>query len=155
MTSALVVRFTSPWVPASKNKDIDKQRRSFKRKPASYSSNILPPSTLGKLGVEPASHLLLGFDKKKSRNTAGRTITAPDPNGMSGGPLWRFEIYKDQKLTSRLVGILIEWRTEVKGMLAIRMPILLAGIAYNYPHLIHVIPKTRTVGVMVTPEESV
>jgi len=37
---------------------------------------------------------------------------------MSGGPLWRFDIYTGQKPASRLVGVLIEWRDEVAGILA-------------------------------------
>jgi hypothetical protein len=124
-------------------------KKTFKRRPACYTANILPDAKLAEIGVHRGSHLLLAFKKRHSRDTIGRDITAPDPYGMSGGPLWRFDIYTGQKPTSRLVGILIEWRDEIAGILAVRMPIVLAGIAHQHPKLGGFIPKTTTVSVTV------
>ena len=135
--------------PAKKNEKVDLVKNTFKRSPASYTANILPDEKLAAIGVQRGSHLLLAFKKRHSRDTAGRDITAPDPYGMSGGPLWRFDIYTGQKPASRLVGILIEWRDEVGGILAIRIPIVLAGIAHQFPKLADFIPKTSTVNVSV------
>jgi len=135
--------------PAKKNEKVNLAKKTFKRRPACYTANILPDAKLAEIGVHRGSHLLLGFKKRHSRDTTGRDITAPDPYGMSGGPLWRFDIYTDQKPASRLVGILIEWRDEIAGILAVRMPIVLAGIAHQYPKLAGSIPKTTTVSVTV------
>lgn len=135
--------------PAKKNENLNLVRKTFKRRPACYTANILPDAKLDEVCVHRGSHLLLAFNKKHSRDTTGRDITAPDPYGMSGGPLWRFDIYPDHQPTSRLVGILIEWRNEVAGILALRMPIVLAGIAHQYPKLGVFIPNTTTVNVSV------
>lgn len=135
--------------PAKKNEQVDLAKKTFKRSPASYTANILPDEKLSAIGVQRGSHLLLAFKKRHSRDTTGKDITAPDPYGMSGGPLWRFDIYTGQQPSSRLVGILIEWRDEVGGILAVRVPIVLAGIAHQFPKLGDCIPKTITVSVSV------
>ena len=134
--------------PATKNAKIDTKEKTLKRRPASYTANILPSGKLDGLGVHSGSHLLIAFEKRHSRDRAGRDITAPDPFGMSGGPLWRFDVFSDVPGT-RLVGMLIEWKSEAGGILAVRLPVVLAGIARNYPSLTEFIPKTSTVQVDV------
>ena len=140
--------------PAQKNGKVDLVKKNFKRRPASYTANILPDEKLAAIGVHRGSHLLLSFKKRHSRDTTGKDITAPDPYGMSGGPLWRFDIYTGQQPTSRLVGILIEWRDEVAGILAVRVPIVLAGIAHQFPKLGDCIPKITTVSISVKMPDS-
>ena len=135
--------------PATKNTKVNLVEKTFKRHVISCTANILPGKDLEKIGVSSASHLLLGFDKKHVKNTQGKDMTAPDPYGISGGPLWRFDIYTKQNPASRLVGILIEWRKEVKGMLAVRIPVLIAGMAVRYPQLKSFLPQTTTVNVQV------
>lgn len=136
--------------PAKRNEKVNLAERTFKRRPISYTANILPDEKLSAVGVHRGSHLLLSFKKRHSHDNSGRDITAPDPHGMSGGPLWRFDVYKKQQPASRLVGILIEWRDEVAGILAVRIPVLLAGIAHHLPGLKKFIPTTKTVAVEVT-----
>jgi len=135
--------------PGKKNAKANWGKRKYKRIPISYTANILPEEKLSGMGLRRASHLLISFKKRHSRNDAGRDITAPDPDGMSGGPLWRLNTYSDEKPSSRLVGILIKWCTEVGGILTVRLPILLTAIALHCPELAGLVPKTRTLRVCV------
>jgi hypothetical protein len=135
-----------PW---RKNAKLNRAKRTVKGRPLSYTANILPPEKLKSLGVHQGSHLLLEFDKRHSRDETGRDVTAPDPEGMSGGALWRFDVFGDEPLTSRLVGIVIEWRDELGGILTVRLPVILAGIAHEYPDLAYLVPATFTLGVTV------
>ena len=135
-----------PW---RKNAKLNRSKKSVTRHPLSYTANVLQNKKLAKLGVHNGSHLLLGFDKRHSRNKEGRDITTPNPEGMSGGALWKFDVCGDQTINSRLVGVLIEWTSELRGILAVRLPVILAGIAHAYPDVADQIPQTLTVKVSV------
>ena len=140
--------------PGELNVDVDLVKNTFKRHPISYTANILPDEKVAEAGVHCGSHLLIAFKKEQSHDTTGKEIVAPSPPGMSGGPLWRFDIYTDHQTTSKLVGINIEWHYMLEGILAVRMPIVLAGIAHQYPELADFIPKTTTVNVSVQMPET-
>jgi hypothetical protein len=115
-----------------------------------YASELLKHERWCNLGLTPRSHFLLRYAKRHSRNESGRDMTAPDPHGMSGGPLWRIEVSEGRPTACRLVGIVIEWRKECGGLLAVRMPIVFAGIAQLCPEVAHLIPQTRTLDILIT-----
>lgn len=116
----------------------------------SYASELLKHEKWSSLGLTPASHFLLRYAKRHSRNESGRDMTAPDPHGMSGGPLWRLEVSDDRSTACRFVGIIIEWRKEHGGLLAVRIPIVLAGIAQLCPDIVHLIPQAQTLDITIT-----
>lgn len=116
----------------------------------SYATELLRNEDLLKLGLGRKSHFLLRYAKRHSRNESGRDITAPHPQGVSGGPVWRLDQINDRDQTSRLVGIVIEWREEVGGLLATRLPMTLAGIGQLCPDIAHLIPRTRTLAIEIT-----
>jgi hypothetical protein len=142
--------------PAKKNTRLNYENKSVKRHPFSYTTKVLVNNELIKMGFHNSSHILVGYKKRHSRDSSGRDTTAPNPFGMSGGPLWRFKTYSGKSF-SRLVGILIEWKKESGGILAVRLPAVLASIARGFPELGPSIPKATTVQVRValsgSPEE--
>lgn len=140
-----------PW---EINEDVDLVKNTFKRHPISYTANILPDEKVAEAGLHSSSHLLVAFEKDDTRDTTGKETIPPNPPGMSGGPLWRFDIYTNHQTTSKLVGIIIEWHKTVEAIIAVRMPIILAGIAHQYPELADFIPKTTTVNVSVQMPET-
>jgi hypothetical protein len=78
------------------------------------------------LGVAEPFHALMGFDKERSVDLEGPRIP-PDPNGMSGGGLWRFASLRGgPEAPNPLVGVLIEWRGS--ALIATRTAVLLSAI---------------------------
>lgn len=116
----------------------------------SYAADLLSHAELVKFGVRPDTHFLLRYAKRHSRTEFGRDITAPDPDGMSGGPLWRVEPLNSDGEQAFLVGIVIKWYRLQGGLLAIRMPVILAAIEQLCPDVAELIPRSRTLGIQVT-----
>ncbi|MDD5261705.1 MAG: hypothetical protein PHD76_07630 [Methylacidiphilales bacterium] len=135
--------------PASKNRLTYNAGGKIKCRGMLYTANILPKEKIDQLKLGNSAHLLIGFDKKNTHTKDGVRIVPPDPTGLSGGPLWRYSPYDDSPVKSRCVGIMIEWRQEVKGLLALRVPVLIAGIAHEYPQLKQYLPQTITVRVNI------
>ena len=144
--------------PCTKNKELNLVKHSFKRSLLGYTSilKFLEPSARCKCGtvLNRASHLLLGFKKKKSGVIDGPPTTAPDIHGMSGGALWRFDYPPLPPGTSKMVGMLIEWRRELGAILVVRMPLILEAIRNRYPHLSAEIPRTTTITIGVNRSKS-
>ena len=139
--------------PCTKNKKLDLVKHSFRRSLLGYTSvlKFLNPPARCKCGTvfNRASHLLLDFKKKKSGVVGGPPTTAPDVHGMSGGSLWRFDYPPATPGSSKMVGMLIEWRRELGAILAVRMPLILEAVRNRYPHLSPEIPRTNTISIGV------
>ena len=58
--------------PAKKNEKLDLVKKTFMRRPACYTANVLPDDKLSVIGVHRGSHLLLAFKKRHSRDATGR-----------------------------------------------------------------------------------
>jgi len=146
--------FRYPYVamgfPWRKSPRICRRSRVASATPCSYASELLRDEHLKSLGLDSRSHLFLRYDKRHSRSEYRRDLTAPDPHGMSGGPLWRLEPGSGHATRSLLVGIIIEWRKPPGGLLAVRLPIALAGIAKLCPEIANQIPQTQTLPIDIT-----
>ena len=55
--------------PAKKNEQLNRTQRTIKRRPASYTANILPVENLPKIGVHRGSHILIGYKQRHSRTS--------------------------------------------------------------------------------------
>lgn len=129
--------------PATRNKRIDKKRKKVKRKPFSYTSTLQSSSQLARLGADPKSSLLFNFKKKHSKDNQGNDVTAPDPYGMSGCPLWAFKGSHGTKL----VGVLIEYHHGV-GILATRIGCVTEAInRFEHPEKAFSLPRNVTYNV--------
>lgn len=136
-----------PWRVSPK---VCRRSRTAKASIFSYTSELLKHERLQERGLNPQTHFLLRYAKRHSRDRTGRDITAPDPHGLSGGPLWRLEPLNRHGESSRLVGIVIEWDRKEAGLLAFRLPLILAGIGQICPELSHLIPKSETLAIQIT-----
>ena len=103
--------------PATQNKRVNKKRNKVKRTPYSYTAETLRGEPFYRTKGDPYSNLLIKFKKKHSQNTQGTDVTAPDPHGMSGGPLWHF----DPKGNPKLIGVLIEFHKNEGAMMSTRI----------------------------------
>lgn len=80
-------------------------------------------------------HIAIGFDPTDFRSV-NLPQRLPHPRGMSGGGLWRIpRFHTSANLEARLVGILIEYRTNNDLILATRVSELLVGIANRAPDM--------------------
>lgn len=136
-----------PWRVSPK---ADRRSRIVKASDQSYAANLLSHDKLVKLGVRPDTHLLLRYAKRHSKTELGRDLTAPDPDGMSGGPLWRVEPLNGDSPSAYLVGIILRWYRSQGGLLAIRMPVVLAAIEQLCPDVAGLIPRSQTLTIQVT-----
>lgn|GEM_PF-2974522 len=146
--------FTKPYMamgfPWRVSPKVCRRSRTATASIFSYLSELLGHEKLLKRGLSSRTHFLLRYAKRHSRDHTGRDITVPDPHGLSGGPLWRIEPLNSDGETSRLVGIVIEWDREEGGLLAFRLPLILAGIGQICPEIAHLIPESETVAVKIT-----
>lgn len=136
-----------PWRVSPK---VCRRTRIATAKAFSYATELFNNEHLQNLGLSPASHFFLRYAKRHSRNQHGQDLTAPDPHGLSGGPVWRMEPADVQGETSKLAGIIIEWHRNEGGILAFRLPLVLAGIGQICPEIAHLIPQARTVNIVIT-----
>ena len=84
----------------------------------------------------PRDHLIIEYDKKVAWTLNGQ-VTLPDPNGVSGGGLFRIRGWvgeEDERET--LVAIPIEYLGKrAKAVVGTRVDHVLVGIMKEYPHL--------------------
>ena len=90
------------------------------------------------------THIVVESDLKKMTQ-AGERRTAPDPEGMSGGPVWSYsQIGTDrdgkEELSMRLAGIAISYKRDRRCLVGIRINILLERIRIKFPELSPAIP---------------
>lgn len=85
-----------------------------------YQTQNSPPEEYKRLSADPERFCVFEFRKEKVYRKKLRKENFPDPNGMSGGPVFQFPNANARDL--RLVGIMIRWDTErKKAIVAVRI----------------------------------
>src|SRR5439155_16164451 len=110
--------------------------RLFRFPVYSYASTSIPISGYQALGLSPVFHVAVDFVPRRVRDGDGRRITAPNPQGMSGGPI--FSRGFSANAGRRLVALAIEHRKGV--LIGIRIGLVLEPIRWTYPQLRHFLP---------------
>ena len=65
--------------------------------------------------LTPGQHVLLDFDQRRPVSFVGMPKARfPDPKGISGAPLWILRFHDDGQLSSRVVGVAIEHRSNLR-----------------------------------------
>lgn len=81
----------------------------------------------------PESHIALDFQKKAILYETGEKTTAPDFNGVSGGPLWIIKTADEPNEESyRIFGINIEFNSEKSLFYGTKIRLILNSIARIY-----------------------
>ena len=126
-----------------------KQRRqlpdtAFKMEIIPYTSFEADVSDYDNVGLNRDGHLLIKFDKKNSRGTDGKVATPPDPQGESGGGIWRIDDVTSpisESTSIPLVGIFIEHQPrKAKALIATRIQFHLALLKTVRPDLQSYLP---------------
>jgi hypothetical protein len=95
------------------------------------------------LGLSPLKHIAIEFDLKHAIDVNGRDVMAPKPAGMSGGAVWSFtpvDLDGQQMLTRRLVGIAIEYISNRRVLVGVRINAAFECIRIMFPSLSASIP---------------
>jgi len=90
------------------------------------------------MGVNPYSHIICNFNRKRYVTPEGRQITAPLPHGLSGGPVINYtkEVDPRTKPTKRkLAGICTEYHSKTHLLVAVRIAGFVRAIIHRYPDL--------------------
>lgn len=85
-----------------------------------YQTQNASLSEYTRLGVDPERFCICEFRKENVFRENLRAETFPNPNGMSGGPIFQFPNSNAKKI--RLVGMMLRWDTErEKAVIGVRI----------------------------------
>lgn len=76
--------------PETRNRP-NHQRVDITARAYAYHNGSAHDDAYARLGLAPASHLLLKFDAHIGFKADGSKVQFPKPQGMSGSPIWRFQ----------------------------------------------------------------
>lgn len=94
-------------------------------------------------GLDERHHIVLEFDRTNMVGPTG-TVTAPDPHGMSGGPVWSVDLYGLGRVPDRprLVGIGIEYhKAPINTIVCARIGLCIDAISDLRPALRSLLPQ--------------
>jgi hypothetical protein len=136
--------------PETKNRRMDYERLKAILKPFIFASNTPEPAIYQQLNFPEESHILLNFDRKNITDKDHRVTIAPDPHGLSGGGIWRIRDYSNVgsiagPSNKKLVGIITEWKPEMKLIIGVRISCIIEGIRHQYPHLNDRLPPSNRI----------
>lgn len=100
--------------------------------PGAVSANCLTASNeeLLALGLNPGTHIAVQFDRERMANPDGRQMTAPEPWGMSGGPVWKLRRNSGDYV---LVGLGTAFRSDRNLLVATRIGAVVALLRNRFP----------------------
>ena len=140
--------------PNTKNRKFDNNLKKTTSNPLIYSSVITDNQNLYyELGVQQYTHALLKFDKKRVKDESGQIVISPNPTGASGGGLFYIgdfadpDTYAPGPVEGKLVGILIEWHSSKKVIMAVRVSTIIETIRLKYPELSYSLPRAKNVNI--------
>lgn len=139
--------FGCPW----RKVDSSKSRRIFEPSIFKFKSESVAETDYASLGLSPHKHITVEFDLKRVVDGNGRAVVAPDPEGMSGGPVWSFVPVDSsgQKMwTRRLAGIAIRYISKKRTLVGVRINVALECIRMMFPNLSPSIPANPNLTVI-------
>jgi hypothetical protein len=100
--------FGYPWRRARYNRTDNE----LSVKPLQYFTDIITDRSLYEKFKRPTeSHILVQYKPKSTKNADGKEQLAPHPHGISGGPLFKALVDKNDNVIALILeGLLIEWK---------------------------------------------
>ena len=128
--------------PSSKNKP----KPGRKLQLTSYIMGVLPLASerYAEVGAHPVLHFAGNFDRSEVVNRHQQRAQAPDPEGMSGGGVWRLGTYADIEsghAAPALIAIGIEHHADRQLLLGVRTPFVVASLSACYPETVPLLPS--------------
>jgi len=91
----------------------------------------------------PSLHLAGYFERENMRHLGGVRITAPEPQGISGGGVWTY----DETRGYKLVGIGTNWDVNYNILVGVRIGAWMCFIRQKYPELIAYFPSDPRIAI--------
>lgn len=113
--------------PASRTRT-NRATREIDPGPVSANCLAVVDDRLVDLGLHRTTHIIGAFDRRRMANLQGQQITAPEPWGMSGGPVWKI-----QGNDCCLVGVGIEYLEGSNVLVATRLGAVVALLRASFP----------------------
>jgi hypothetical protein len=127
--------------PSSLTKERGRGRNSGATISVGYWSFAADLSEYTKAHIDPRTHLLIPMPREDVISTNDRFVLAPKPQGMSGGPVWRFRFFSHTGvIEAKLAGILTEHRRDIECAVASRVWVALNLARRAFPHLSQLLP---------------
>jgi hypothetical protein len=116
--------------PASKSR-VKRVAREVVSELYSYINITVPFSKYADLDVSPQSHIVLGFDRKRTIGSDGQIRAFPEPSGISGSPLWLLhdENGVNDPAQTTIVGVAIEYHKNHHAIVATDIDVVLKFIS--------------------------
>jgi len=137
--------------PGRKNRP--RPRRKFRRSSLIYTATHAPDNVYREIRYQRRTHLAINFDPERMLTRDLRRTTAPDPPGVSGGPVWRLGAFSDIEAglaKAVVVAIAIEWRRQIKALVGVRISLVVEMIRKAVPEAAGLFPRTEHVKTNVT-----
>ena len=119
-----------------------RKRKAFRKRISSpffsYHLQAASKDTYYALDVNPYSHIICNFNRKRYILPDGRSITAPLPHGLSGGPVVNHTKDIDprtQPTKKKLAGICTEYHEKTHLLIGVRIAGLVKAILRQFPDL--------------------
>lgn len=120
--------------------------KKIKTTSVEYSLNPVPTSKFDEAGWNVGLHVVGEFDIENMAYADGKRITAPQPNGISGGPVWvKHPPYDEYKL----VGIGIEWDKKHCMMVGVRIGAAITMIQHAFPAIAHLLTGSPHINIQI------
>lgn len=120
-------RYVFSGYPSSRTRT-NRTTREIDPGPISACCEAVIDDRLLDLELQSSTHIIGSFERRRMANIDGEQITAPEPWGMSGGPVWKI-----QGDSCRLAGVGIEYRERKNALVATRLGAVVALLRANYP----------------------
>lgn len=110
------------------------------------------PAAYNSLNLSPITHFVAVFDRERLKIAGVKgTVTGPLPQGMSGGPVWRYSPRAGGQAASlRIVGVGVEYHKAQRVLVAVRMSLVMASIRHFYPDLAPDLPLPSAVRIITS-----
>lgn len=126
--------------------DRDRARRLIEPRRLSANCITLTDQEILRMGLNSRTHIVGLYDRRRMQIQPGRMVMAPEPYGMSGGPVWTVVPNSDRL---KWVGIGIEYRREQRAMVGTRLGAVAALMRAKYPDVAPLLHTTRNCSFMV------
>jgi hypothetical protein len=140
-------RYVFCGFPAS-GMDRDRPRRILEPIRVSANCIALSAEKVARLGLHTTTHAVGQFRRRRMRTGNGRIGMAPDPHGMSGGPVWTFRPNSDQLVW---VGVGIEYRSHECVFIGTRLGAVVALMRTYFPDVAAHLRESRFCQFIVAP----
>ena len=132
--------------PETRNKRLKGQK--FQLSPMAIVLMPTPLKRYDSLGLNPTAQFAGEFSRNKQLDSEKRIVVGPEPNGISGGGVWRLGTPREFATgtnAERLVGLGIEYRASHSVLVGVRISLVVAALAEVFPELGQNLPRPALV----------